>query len=94
MMISLKILKVFLLMIASQLAWALKRQSSYPPQFPAESDHFPLPTISMLSMHLGPMVHPHMKLLLESMKWNSQVHFKMINVLSLSEVNNQVIFAP
>lgn len=53
----------------------------YDHQFSPESSHLQMPPTVVFSSFMGKITYPHMPLLLESMRWNSMVHFKIINII-------------
>jgi len=50
-------------------------------QFPQESEHLKMPQTVLFSIYMGEIKYPHMPLLLESMRWNPMIHFKVINII-------------
>jgi hypothetical protein len=53
----------------------------YEHQFPPGSEYLALPRIALFSVYMGELKYAHMPLLLESMRWNPQVDFKVINII-------------
>lgn len=53
----------------------------YVNQFPAGSEHLKLPPIVTFSVYLGKVKWPHIRLTLESMRWNPTVRFNLINII-------------
>lgn len=50
-------------------------------QFPKDSEHLHLPPILLFSAYMGKMSYSFTPLTFESMRWNPQVHFTIINVI-------------
>lgn len=55
-------------------------------QFPEGSDQLLIPKIIALSIHMGRVKYPHMRLTLESMRWNPTVKFVLINIVSNTDL--------
>jgi len=53
----------------------------YVNQFPAGSEHLPMPDIVLYSIHMGPIKYDYLELTLESMRSNPKVDFVLINIL-------------
>ena len=57
-------------------------------QFPLGSDKLVLPNILLFSIHMGTIKYGFTQLTLESMKWNPQVHFVLIQIVDgMAEAN-------
>lgn len=50
-------------------------------QFPPDSDQFVMPPTVFFTIYMRRLAHPHLPLLLESMRWNPMVHFKIISIM-------------
>lgn len=53
----------------------------YKHQFEPGSEHLSLPSIILFSIYMGKIQYPHLPLLFESMRWNSNVQFTIINIV-------------
>lgn len=50
-------------------------------QFPEGDENLKLPPILIFTLHMGPINILHLPLLLESMKWNPDVEFVVVNII-------------
>ena len=64
-----------------QLMCVAGNQRLYDHQFPAGSENMVLPPTVMFSIYMGKVKYMHLPLLLESMRWNANVQFVLINII-------------
>ena len=71
----------FVLFFVSAVFAAADKKRVYVDQFPPGTEHFKMPPTVLFSVYMGKLKYPHLPLLLESMRWNPQVTFQLINII-------------
>ena len=55
----------------------------YVDQFPKNSEHLIMPRTVVFSLYMGKLKYSHLPLLLESMRWNTNINFVLVNVIAI-----------
>jgi hypothetical protein len=83
---------LFWFVVCSLVLWVAVSEWQYVEQFAPGTEQLPLPRTVLFSIFMGKVGYPHMPLLLESMRRNPGVDFKLINIIQPgSEDANDVI---
>lgn len=76
--------KCFIIITVFTIHWCHKpiyAKRLYQHQFDEDAEHLPLPPIILFSIYMGKIQYPHLPLLLESMRWNPQIQYTIINIV-------------